>query len=101
MKLYGPKWGKWTILKVDDSESGRPVKSGRSGVKLNGPIAIVILNTFKELYNIHPIVMLGLKKIAALEVNISILNLYEDMFYDALDEDGNRLVHLFAIHGRS
>ena len=45
--------------------------------------------------------MLGLKRIAALEVNISILNLYEDMFYDALDEDGNRLVHLFAIHGRS
>lgn len=45
--------------------------------------------------------MLGLKKIAALEVNISILNLYADMFYDALDEDGNRLVHLFAIHGRS
>jgi len=58
-------------------------------------------NHNQELYNIHPIVMLGLKKIGALEVNISILNLYEDMFYDALDEDGNRLIHLFAIHGRS
>ena len=83
-----------------------PKMNGSSGVggpfKVDGTIiALVILNTFKELYNIHPIVMLGLKKIAALEVNISILNLYEDMFYDALDEDGNRLIHLFAIHGRS
>ena len=97
------------VIKEDLDEHGLFSNHNQECVQLRGAREQSIykiskrftLNIAKELYNIHPIVMLGLKKVAALEVNISILNLYEDMFYDALDEDGNRLVHLFAIHGRS
>ena len=36
-----------------------------------------------------------------LKENITILKLFSEMFFDALDEDGNRLIHLFSIHQRN